>query len=40
MLSKGNLTKILIIQAAAFSQEAQKKITQVGGNFKVIGFKK
>jgi len=40
ILGEGSLTKTLIIQAAAFSQKAQKKITQVGGKFKVIEKRK
>ena len=40
ILGEGSLTKSLTIQAAAFSQEAQKKITQAGGNFKIIEQKK
>jgi large subunit ribosomal protein L15 len=40
ILGEGNLTKNLVIKATAFSQEAQKKITQSGGNFKVIEQKK
>lgn len=40
ILGQGNLTKSLIIQAAACSQEAQRKITQVGGNFKITRQKK
>src|SRR4051794_32703280 len=33
ILGEGELTKILTIKAAAFSQSAQEKITKVGGKF-------
>ncbi|CFW92812.1 50S ribosomal protein L15 [endosymbiont DhMRE of Dentiscutata heterogama] len=40
ILGTGSFTKNLTIQAAAFSQQAQTKITQAGGNFKIIAKKK
>lgn len=40
VLSKGSFTKILTIWATAASQEAEKKIIQAGGSFKVIEQKK
>ena len=40
ILGTGNFTKNLTIQAAAFSQQAQTKITQAGGNFEIITKKK
>jgi large subunit ribosomal protein L15 len=36
ILGTGELTKSLIIQAAAFSQVAQKKIIQAGGQVKIV----
>ncbi|CAG8746799.1 14858_t:CDS:2, partial [Cetraspora pellucida] len=35
ILGTGNFTKNLTIQATAFSRQAQEKITQAGGNFKI-----
>lgn len=40
ILGEGNFTKNLTIKAATFSQQAQEKITQAGGNFQVIEKKK
>ncbi|MCE8168468.1 MAG: 50S ribosomal protein L15 [Candidatus Moeniiplasma glomeromycotorum] len=40
VLGEGNLTKTLTVIAAAFSEEAQKKITHVGGQFQIISEKK
>jgi large subunit ribosomal protein L15 len=40
ILGKGNLTKNLTVKAAAFSQQAQEKITQAGGHFQIIEKKK
>jgi len=40
ILGEGNFTKNLTIKAAAFSQPAQEKITQAGGNFQIIEKKK
>ena len=36
ILGEGELTKILTIKAVAFSQQAQEKITKVGGKFQII----
>ena len=35
ILGEGELTKILTIKAAAFSQPAQEKITKAGGKFQI-----
>jgi len=35
-LGRGKLTKKLTVLAAAFSQTAQEKIAQVGGEVKVV----
>ena len=40
ILGEGNFTKNLTIKAATFSQSAQKKIIQAGGNFQTIERKK
>ena len=40
ILGEGNFTKKLTIKAAAFSQQAQEKITQAGGNFQIVEKKK
>ena len=40
ILGEGNFTKKLTIKAAAFSQQAQEKITQAGGNFQTVEKKK
>ncbi|WNE40319.1 MAG: 50S ribosomal protein L15 [Mycoplasmataceae bacterium] len=36
ILGSGELTKNLTIKASAFSQQAQKKITKVGGKFEIV----
>jgi large subunit ribosomal protein L15 len=36
ILGKGELTKVLTIKASFISQNAQKKITKVGGKFQII----
>ena len=40
ILGEGNFTKKLTIKAAAFSQQAQEKITQAGSNFQAVEKKK
>jgi len=40
ILGGGDFTKNLTIKAAVFSQQAQEKITQAGGNFQIIERKK
>jgi large subunit ribosomal protein L15 len=35
-LGGGELTKNLTIKAAAFSQQAQEKITKAGGKFQLV----
>ncbi|CAI2162213.1 12446_t:CDS:1 [Funneliformis geosporum] len=35
ILGRGELTKILTIKAAAFSQQAQQKITKLGGKIEI-----
>jgi large subunit ribosomal protein L15 len=40
ILGEGNFTKSLTIKAAAFSQQAQGKITQAGGDFQIIEKRK
>jgi len=37
VLGEGELTKILTIKAAAFSQSTLKKIAQLGGQAKIVG---
>lgn len=37
VLGEGELTKILTIKAAAFSQSASEKIAQLGGQVKIVG---